>query len=162
MTDYEWSTVLYSGLLDTGVKAQTLNKMLETAKSDDVKNLTPPYLSRIRMLSYAEKDVKDRTDKKLNGDVILDFAAISNDKWQLLMEITKDLTDIKMSPDSLKALIYFDTEMIDTLRKRNLLTTVDSIYGLKDVALLSDEEWANVKKRKIEEMQQFTCKDCTR
>ena len=159
MTDYEWSTVLYSGLLDTGVKAQTLNKMLETAKSDDVKNLAPPYLSRIRMFSYAEKDVKDRTDKKLNGDVILDFAAISNDKWQLLMEITKDLTDIKMSPDSLKALIYFDTEMIDTLRKRNLLTTVDSIYGLKDVALLSDEEWANVKKRKIEEMQQFTCKD---
>ena len=159
MTDNEWSTVLYSGLLDTGVKAQTLHKMLETAKSDEVKNLIPSYLSRVRMLSYAEKDVKYSTDKKLNSGVILDFAVLSNDKWQLLMEITNDLTNLKMHPDDIKSLLRFDSATIESLRKRNLLTTTNRAYGLKNLALLSDEDWENIAKRKIDEMKQFDYED---
>ncbi len=159
MTDYEWNTVLYSGLLYTGVNANTLNKMLETVKSDDVKNLTPPYLSRIRMLSYAEKDIKYRTERKLKGDVILDFAALSNDKWQLLMEITNDLTDLKMQPGHIKDILRFDDVTIENLRKRGLLTTATGTYGLDDLALLSDKDWTNIKKRKLDEMKQFGYKD---
>ncbi len=159
MTDNEWNTVLYSGLLDTGVKAQTLHRMLEKAKSDDVKNLTPSYLSRVRILSYAEKDVKYRTNKKLKGDIILDFAALSNKDWQLLMEITKDLTDFKMQPEDIMSVLKFDDDAIESLRKRNLLTTTNRAYGLKDLAVLSDKDWENIKKRKIDEMKQFDYED---
>ena len=73
----------------------------------------------------------------------------------LLMEITKDLTDIKMSPSNLSNVMNFDDDTIDTLRKRNLLTTAESTIGLNDLAPLSDEEWANVKKRKLNELKQF-------
>ena len=155
MSDIDWYDVEYSGILDTGVYASQLYKMLETSKSDDAKNLVPSYLSRVRALCNIEKDVKYQTQKNFTAEYVLSLAGLDNDKWQLLMEITKDLTDIKMSPSNLSNVMNFDDDTIDTLRKRNLLTTAKITIGLEDLALLYDEEWANVKKRKLNELKQF-------
>ena len=159
MSDIDWFDIEYSGLLDTGVAASQLYKMLETSKSDEAKNLVPSYLARVRALSNIEKDVKYHTQKKFTAEHILSLAGVDNDKWQLLMEITNNLTDIKMSPSDLSNVMNFDDDTIDTLRKRNLLTTAKITFGLEDLALLSDEEWANVQKRKLDEMEQFSYRD---
>ena len=155
MSDIDWFDIEYSGLLDTGVAASQLYKMLETSKSDEAKNLVPSYLARVKALSNIEKDVKYHTQKNFTAEYILSLAGVDNDKWQLLMEITNNLTDIKMSPSNLSNVMNFDDDTIDTLRKRNLLTTAKITIGLEDLALLSDEEWANVQKRKLDELKQF-------
>ena len=123
MSDIDWFDIEYSGLLDTGVAASQLYKMLETSKSDEAKNLVPSYLARVKALSNIEKDVKYHTQKNFTAEYILSLAGVDNDKWQLLMEITNNLTDIKMSPSDLSNVMNFDDDTIDTLRKRNLLTT---------------------------------------
>ncbi len=151
INDSDWAYVEYSNILDTYSSPADIHNMLEYSKSEEAKNLTPNYFGRVRMLSSAEKNISNY-DKKYQAPYILSLAKISNEKWQVLMEITNNLTDLKLHPQDLLKILDLDDETTITLRKRNLLTTAESSVGLKDIALLSDEDWENIKKRKIDEI----------
>lgn len=149
LNDYDWNLVEYSKILDTNVKAQQVLEMLAFSKSETAKTLEPDFIDRIKVLASIEEDKKHNINKKFTAEYILPLAKISNTQWQLLMEITNNLTDTKKGPLDLLELVNLDDTTIDTLRKRSLLTTSDSSYGLKELALLSDEDWENIKKRQI-------------
>ena len=51
INDNDWFHVEYSKILDTNCKAEHIFKFLEILKSDDIKNLSPSFIARVRMLS---------------------------------------------------------------------------------------------------------------
>lgn len=152
INDLDWINVEYSGILNADVKAQQIHEMLDFAKSSNAKELEPNFLTRIRLITALDNNVKSSLDLKFKADYVLPLAKISNKQWQLLMEITNNLNDIKMHASDLYNVVKLDDDTIDTLRKRNLLVNAERCYGLKELAVLSDEDWENIKKRHIDEI----------
>lgn len=153
ISDRDWARVMSSRLMDSyWCESKDVNRLVEMLNEED-KNpkFKPSLTTRVRMLSNIE-DGKSRLDKQYKAADILELVSVDNDKWDKIMEVTKSLTDPKMHPQCLKELINFDDDVYDTLRDRDLLTTTIGSGGLKELALLSDEDWKNVKKRKLDEI----------
>lgn len=149
ISNSDWNDVEYSNILDAYPTPTDIHNMLEYSKSEEAQKLTPHFLSRVRMLSSQEKNIC-KSDKRFKAEYVLPLAKISDEKWQILMEVTENFTNLKIHPQDLLKIVDLDVEVINTLRKRNLLTAVENSYGLKEIALLSDEDWENVKKRGID------------
>ena len=157
--DYDYNDLLYSHLLDTGCKIGNIKQFVELNNNNQTKNLAPSFLKRVSVLSDIEKDKKYITDKNFKADYVLSLASIDNTKWDRLMEITNNLTDVKMHPQHLLSLVNFEDKAYQTLKERDLLTTTNNVIGLDEISLLSDEDWQNVKKRRLDEIKPDQYKD---
>ena len=149
--DFDWHKVERSDILDTRCKPVHVHQFLELTKSEETKDFNPLFETRVKWLSNIEKG-KSYLDRGFHADDILKLASLDNKSWEKVMEITQNLNDVKMGPSSLLEIVGFDDDVYNSLKKRNLLTTSDRAYGLKDLAVLSEEDWANIEKRKIQEL----------
>ena len=158
INEYDWNIVLASRMLYAHSNAKQVKQFVERYHSPETNGLVPSYLERMQILSLIDKD-KMSLDKNYNTENNLQLAEISNKNWQKLVEITKNFTDTKMPASHLCNIFELDDESYNRLKSRGMLDEAINGYGLRDLAMLSDEDWKKIDERGIKDLKEQSYKD---
>lgn len=161
LKDYEWEQLMLSDYLYSCPKITEVNQFLEFINSDDARELKPSVYERTRMILQSNKQMP-KYKRKLDGyrgETVIALASVSNKRWNRIMEITNNFTDVKMGPNSLLDLSKFEDEAYRILQERGMLNEAKTAYGLKDLSNLTEKDWENIDKRGIDKLPEQSYKD---
>lgn len=160
LSDKEWKIITDSDFLYTHDNGKNISKFLDLYKTENAEKFEPSITERTKLILHKQATEK-KPDKEYNAEQVLRLISIDNKQWDRLMELTQNFTDVKMDAYSLVRTVTFEDKNWEILKKRGVLDTATDATGLYDISDLSDEEWENVQKRNLSNIEHLDNEDIT-